>query len=41
MMQKELLIDYSWPGNVRELQNVIEYSINMSNSSFTKFGYYS
>ena len=30
---KKTLIDYSWPGNVRELQNVIEYSINMSNSS--------
>ena len=30
---KKPLIDYSWPGNVRELQNVIEYSINMSNSS--------
>lgn len=27
------LVDYSWPGNVRELQNIIEYSINMSNSS--------
>ena len=30
---KKTLIDYSWPGNVRELQNVIEYSINMSDSS--------
>ena len=30
---KKTLIDYSWPVNVRELQNVIEYSINMSNSS--------
>ena len=30
---KKTLIDYSWPGNVRELQNLIEYSINMSNSS--------
>ena len=30
---KKTLIDYSWPGNVRELKNVIEYSINMSNSS--------
>lgn len=27
---KQLLINYSWPGNIRELQNVIEYSINMS-----------
>ena len=27
------MTDYSWPGNVRELQNIIEYSINMSNSS--------
>ncbi|WP_343346073.1 sigma-54 interaction domain-containing protein [Terrisporobacter petrolearius] len=26
------LVDYTWPGNVRELQNIIEYSINMSNS---------
>lgn len=26
------LFDYTWPGNVRELQNIIEYSINMSNS---------
>ena len=30
---KKTLIDYSWPVNVRELQNVIEYSINMSDSS--------
>ena len=29
---KQLLINYSWPGNIRELQNVIEYSINMSQS---------
>lgn len=27
------LVDYTWPGNVRELQNIIEYSINMSNST--------
>ncbi|WFD11251.1 sigma-54 interaction domain-containing protein [Tepidibacter hydrothermalis] len=27
------ILDYPWPGNVRQLQNVIEYSINMSNSS--------
>ncbi|SFJ53017.1 Transcriptional regulator containing PAS, AAA-type ATPase, and DNA-binding Fis domains [Terrisporobacter glycolicus] len=27
------LVDYTWPGNVRELQNIIEYSINMSNSA--------
>lgn len=25
------LKEYSWPGNIRELQNVIEYSINMTN----------
>ncbi len=29
---KQLLMNYSWPGNIRELQNVIEYSINMSQS---------
>ena len=29
---KQLLINYSWPGNIREVQNVIEYSINMSQS---------
>ncbi len=27
------LKEYSWPGNIRELQNVIEYSINMTNGS--------
>ncbi|MGL5329102.1 MAG: sigma-54 interaction domain-containing protein, partial [Peptostreptococcaceae bacterium] len=26
------MMDYKWPGNIRELQNIIEYSINMSNS---------
>lgn len=30
---RKTLEDYTWPGNVRELQNIIEYSINMSNSS--------
>ena len=29
---KQLLMNYNWPGNIRELQNVIEYSINMSQS---------
>ena len=29
---KQLLMNYEWPGNIRELQNVIEYSINMSQS---------
>lgn len=29
----KVMMDYKWPGNIRELQNVIEYSINMSNSS--------
>ena len=29
---KQLLMNYRWPGNIRELQNVIEYSINMSQS---------
>lgn len=29
---KQLLINYNWPGNIRELQNIIEYSINMSQS---------
>lgn len=29
----EYLENYSWPGNVRELENIIEYSINMENSS--------
>ena len=30
---RKTLVNYRWPGNVRELQNIIEYSINMSNSS--------
>ena len=29
---KKLISQYNWPGNIRELQNVIEYSINMSQS---------
>ncbi|MGL5693308.1 MAG: sigma-54 interaction domain-containing protein [Peptostreptococcaceae bacterium] len=29
----KVMMDYKWSGNIRELQNVIEYSINMSNSS--------
>jgi transcriptional regulator with PAS, ATPase and Fis domain len=31
------IIDYPWHGNVRQLQNVIEYSINMSNSSIIRY----
>lgn len=31
------ILHYPWPGNVRQLQNVIEYSINMSNSSTIKY----
>ena len=27
------LLSYHWPGNVREVENVIEYAINMENSS--------
>ncbi len=27
----EVLEKYKWPGNIRELQNIIEYSVNMSN----------
>ncbi len=28
------LTRYPWPGNIRQLENVIEYMINMSNSSY-------
>lgn len=27
----EMFMNHSWPGNIRELQNVIEFSINMTN----------
>jgi len=30
------LLKYNWPGNVRELENVIEYAVNMENSSYIK-----
>lgn len=29
-----LLKSYSWPGNIRELENIIEYAINMTNSTY-------
>lgn len=29
----DIFLSYSWPGNVRELENVIEYAVNMENSS--------
>ena len=28
-----MLISYDWPGNVRELENVIEFAINMEDST--------
>ncbi len=31
------VLSYDWPGNVRQLQNVIEYSINMTNSNNIKY----
>lgn len=33
---KKFLLNYNWPGNVRELKNIIEFSINMTNSNIIK-----
>ncbi|MCK4665194.1 sigma-54-dependent Fis family transcriptional regulator [Candidatus Dependentiae bacterium] len=33
---KKVLINYNWPGNVRELQNILEYSLIMSERKIIK-----
>ncbi len=33
---KEVLVNYNWPGNVRELQNILEYSLIMSEREIIK-----
>ncbi len=30
---KNILLTYHWPGNIRELSNIIEYTVNFSNST--------
>ena len=34
----EALLSYHWPGNVRELENVVEYAVNMENTSQIQLG---
>lgn len=31
---ENILLGYTWKGNVRELQNVVEYAVNMENSTY-------
>jgi len=33
---EKMLMAYDWPGNVRELKNVVEYAVNMENSTYIR-----